>query len=70
MGHTSVRPVEDRYTHLSDKEFLLAVDSMTFDHGCTVLDFVEEVPMESPPEDSMENVLEKEKGRVWHDPTL
>ncbi|MGO9117530.1 MAG: tyrosine-type recombinase/integrase [Desulfomonilaceae bacterium] len=66
VGHASVRPVEDRYIHLSDEELLRAADSMTFDHGCTVLDFFEEAPMESPPEKGMEGVWKmsgKKKGR-------
>ena len=54
VGHSSVRPVEDRYIRVSDEVLLQAVDSMTFDHGCTELDFVEEAPMEVPPEKGME----------------
>jgi integrase len=42
LGHSSLRSVEDRYIHLSDEELLKAVDSMTFDHGWTELDSVEE----------------------------
>ena len=55
-GHASVRPVEDRYIRISDEVLLQAVDSMTFDHGCTELDFVEETPMEVPPKKGMETV--------------
>ena len=56
VGHASVRPVEDRYIRVSDEVLLQAVDSMTFDHGCTELDFVEEARMEAPPEKGMEGV--------------
>src|SRR5208283_4528019 len=42
VGHTSQRPVEDRYIKVSDEELLKAVDSMTFDNGWTELDLVEE----------------------------
>jgi len=56
VGHASVRPVEDRYIHLSDEELLRAVDSMTFDHGGTVLDFVESAPEEAAPDKGMEAV--------------
>ena len=56
VGHASIRPVEDRYIHVSDEELLTAVDSMTFDHGGTQLDFVEEAVMEAPPEKGMEGV--------------
>jgi len=56
VGHSSVRPVEDRYIHVSDEELLRAVDSMTFDHGGTELDFVEEAPLEEPEEKGMEGV--------------
>ena len=48
VGHASVRPVEDRYIRISDDVLLQAVDSMTFDHGCTELDFVEEPQSRSP----------------------
>lgn len=66
-GHASVRPVEDRYIRISDDVLLEAVDSMTFDHGCTELDFVEEPQIEEPPEKGMEavwKVLEKKKMAV------
>ena len=56
VGLASARPVEDRYIHLSDEELLRAVDSITFDHGRKVLDFVEEAPMDVPPEKGMEGV--------------
>jgi len=56
VGHTSARPVEDRYIHLSDEELLRAVDSMTFDHGRTQLDFVDEGLNEAPREKGMEGV--------------
>jgi integrase len=46
VGHASVRPVEDRYIRVSDEVLLEAIDSMTFHHGCTELDFVEEAPMQ------------------------
>jgi integrase len=42
VGHSSTRSVEDRYIRVSDQELLRAVDSMTFDHGWTELDLVEE----------------------------
>jgi integrase len=42
VGHSSQRPVEDRYIKVSDEELLKAVDSMTFDNGWTELDMVEE----------------------------
>jgi integrase len=42
VGHSSQRSVEDRYIRVSDEELLKAVDSMTFDHGWTELDLVEE----------------------------
>ncbi len=63
-GHASVRPVEDRYIRISDEVLLEAVDSMTFDHGCTELDFVEEPQTEESPEKGMDGVwkmLEKKK---------
>jgi hypothetical protein len=56
VGHSSVRPVEDRYIRVSDEALLEAVDSMTFDHGCTELDFVEEAPEEAAEEKGMEGV--------------
>jgi len=43
VGHSSQRSVEDRYIRASDEQLLKAVDEMTFDHGWTELDFVEEV---------------------------
>jgi len=42
VGHSSHRSVEDRYIRVSDQELLRAVDTMTFDHGWTELDLVEE----------------------------
>jgi len=42
VGHASVRSVEDRYIRVSDTELLRAVEAMTFDHGWTELDLVEE----------------------------
>jgi len=42
VGHSSQRSVEDRYIRASDEQLLKAVDEMTFDHGWTELDFVEE----------------------------
>ena len=42
-GHSSRRAVEDLYINLSDEELLKAVDSMTFDHGCTQIDTVAHV---------------------------
>lgn len=42
VGHSSARSVEDRYIRVSDHELLRAVDGMTFDHGWTELDLVEE----------------------------
>jgi integrase len=42
VGHSSSRSVEDRYIRVSDHELLRAVDAMTFDHGWTELDLVEE----------------------------
>jgi integrase len=42
VGHSSNRSVEDRYIRLSDEVLLNAVDAMTFDHGWTELDMVEE----------------------------
>lgn len=43
VGHSSNRSVEDRYIRLSDEVLLNAVDAMTFGHGWTELDMVEEV---------------------------
>ncbi|MGO9566016.1 MAG: tyrosine-type recombinase/integrase [Desulfomonilaceae bacterium] len=63
VGHTSSRPVEDRYIHLSDEELLRAVDSMTFDHGRTQLDFVDEDSTEAPPEKGMEAVWKMSEQR-------
>jgi hypothetical protein len=59
VGHSSVRPVEDRYIRVSDEDLLRAVDSMTVDHGCTELDFVEEAEQEAPAEKGMESVWKK-----------
>ncbi|MGO9572159.1 MAG: tyrosine-type recombinase/integrase [Desulfomonilaceae bacterium] len=42
VGHSGQRSVEDRYIRISDQELLRAVDAMTFDHGWTELDLVEE----------------------------
>jgi integrase len=56
VGHASVRPVEDRYIRISDEVLLQAMDSMTFDHGCTELDFVEDAGKEAPTEKGMEGV--------------
>ena len=42
VGHSSQRPVEDRYIKVSDEELLKAIDSMIFDNGWTELDLVEE----------------------------
>jgi integrase len=67
VGHSSVRPVEDRYIRVSDEDLLRAVDSMTFDHGSTELDFVEDVSLEALPEKGMEGVWkvsEKKKKAV------
>ena len=59
---------------MSDEELLRAVDSMTFDHGGTELDFVEDVSSEAPPEKGMEIVwkVSKKKKKVvgQHDPNL
>ncbi|MGB6067419.1 MAG: site-specific integrase [Desulfomonilaceae bacterium] len=63
VGHTSARPVEDRYIHLSDEELLRAVDSMTFDHGRTQLDFVDEDSTEAPLEKGMEAVWKMSEQR-------
>jgi integrase len=68
-GHSSVRPVEDRYIRISDDILLHAVDSMTFDHGWTELDFVDQPPIEAPPEEGMERVwkvFEKKKKALRH----
>lgn len=46
-GHSSRRAVEDLYINLSDLALLNAVDAMTFDHGWTQLDTVEELAVES-----------------------
>lgn len=71
VGHSSVRPVEDRYIRVSDEDLLRAVDSMTFDHGCTELDFVEESEQEAPAEKGMEAVWKmsetKKKAVLAHD---
>jgi len=42
VGHGGRRSVEDRYIRVSDQELLKAVDAMTFDHGWTELDLIEE----------------------------
>lgn len=41
VGHSSHRSVEDRYIRLSDEALLNAVDTMSFDHGCTEFDIAE-----------------------------
>lgn len=67
VGHSSVRPVEDRYVRVSDDDLLRAVDTMTFDHGGSELDFVEEIPQEARAEKGMEGVwkmAEKKKKAV------
>ena len=46
MGHSGSRAVEDRYIHLSDDIILDAVDAMTFDHGCTQINVVEDMGIE------------------------
>ena len=45
-GHSSRRAVEDLYINLSDRDLLNAVDVMTFDHGWTQLDMVEDAGVE------------------------
>lgn len=42
VSHSSTRRVEDRYILGSDADQLKAVESMSFDHTVTELDFVEE----------------------------
>lgn len=42
VGHSSRRSVDDRYIRVSDQQLLKAVDEMTFDHGWTELDLVED----------------------------
>jgi len=42
LGHSGQRSVEDRYIRVSDQELLKSVDAMSFDHGWTELDLVEE----------------------------
>ncbi len=42
VGHSTERSVEDRYIRVSDEELLRAIDKMSFDNGCTELDWVEE----------------------------
>jgi len=42
VGHSGERSVQDRYIRVSDQVLLDAVNSMTFDHGWTELDMVEE----------------------------
>lgn len=74
VGHASVRPVEDRYIRVSDEILLQAIDAMTFDHGCTELDFVEDVKVEGLREKGMERVWKvsekKKKVMLAHDLTL
>jgi hypothetical protein len=73
VGHSSVRPVEDRYIRVSDEDLLRAVDSMILDHGCTELDFVEEAQTDNHPTNGMEGVwkmsVKKKKVVVAHDLT-
>ena len=68
VGHSSVRPVEDRYIRVSDDDLVRAIDSMTFQHGGTELDFVEEAPLEALSSErygsSMEDGREKELGHA------
>ncbi len=42
VGHSTERSVEDRYIRVSDEELLRAIDEMSFNNGCTELDWVEE----------------------------
>lgn len=42
VGHSTERSVADRYIRVSDEELLRAIDSMSFDHGWTELDLVDE----------------------------
>jgi hypothetical protein len=42
VGHSTERSVADRYIRVSDEELLRAVDNMSFDHGWTELDLVDE----------------------------
>ncbi len=71
VGHSFVRPVEDRYIRVSDEDLLRAVDSMTLEHGCTELDFVEEAEQEASAEKGMEavwkKVEKKKKAVLAHD---
>jgi len=43
VGHSTERSVADRYIRVSDEELLRAVDGMSFDHGWTELDLVDEL---------------------------
>jgi hypothetical protein len=74
VGHSSVRPVEDRYIRISDDVLLEAIDSMTFEHGSTELNFVDEVSLEAPTEKGMEGVWKvsekKKKAMPEHDLTI
>ncbi len=65
-GHSSRRAVEDLYINLSDRDLLDAVDSMTFDHGWTQLDVVEEMGVESVDEKSDAKIGGKKKSRRQH----
>jgi integrase len=56
VGHRSARPVEDRYIRVSDEDLLRAVDSMSFDHGVTELDFVDEFYEEGLDEKGTEEI--------------
>ncbi len=42
VGNSTERSVADRYIRVSDEELLRAVDNMSFDHGWTELDLVDE----------------------------
>jgi integrase len=46
VGHSTERSVADRYIRVSDEELLRAVDNMSFDHGWTELDLVDEPEVE------------------------
>jgi hypothetical protein len=39
MGHAAHLPVADLYIHIPDEKLVAAVDSMTFDHGKTHVDY-------------------------------
>jgi len=71
-GRSSVRPIQDRYIRISDEELLHAADSMTFNHGCMELNFVEEVPQEALTEKGTEAVwkISAEKKKARHAPDL